>query len=308
MELRHLRYFVTVVREGNFTRAAERLHIAQPPLSRQIQQLEASLDVQLLERRSRPLRPTDAGRLFYEHALHILDRVEVLTIMTKRVGQLERGRFGIGFVGSTLYGPLPELVRRFRAAYPELRVELLELTSLQQVEALREGWIDVGFGRLTIDEPTVKVEILRQEPLMVALPIGHRLLERPSMPRLVNLVTEPLILYPKEPRPSYADQVLALYRSCGLEPKNVLEVSGVQTALGLVAAGEGVAIVPDVLERLRRDDILYRRLNEENAFSPIIMFYRQHDSSRELTSLLDLIREQYAKVNGASPLAPDRES
>lgn len=306
MELRHLRYFVTVVREGNFTRAAERLHIAQPPLSRQIQQLEASLDVQLLERRSRPLRPTDAGRLFYEHALHILDRVEVLTIMTKRVGQLERGRFGIGFVGSTLYGPLPELVRRFRAAYPELQVELVELTSMQQIAALKDGRVDVGFGRLAIEEPMLRSEILRQEPLIVALPIGHALLDRPSLPRLVNLVAEPLILYPKEPRPSYADHVLALYRRCGLEPKTVLEVSGVQTALGLVAAGEGIAIVPDALQRLRRDDILYRRLNEERAVSPIIMSCRQHDSSREITSLLDLIREQYAGMNGTD--TPDHQS
>jgi DNA-binding transcriptional LysR family regulator len=289
---------VTVVREGNFTRAAERLNIAQPPLSRQIQQLEGSLDVMLLERRSRPLRPTAAGRLFYEHALDILDRIEVLTIMTKRVGQLERGHFGIGFVGSTLYGALPELVRRFGAAYPELRVKLLELTSLEQVAALKDGQIDVGFGRLPIDDAAVKREVLREEPLIVALPIGHPLLDGPSLPRLVNLVAEPLILYPREPRPSYADQILSLFRVCGLEPKNVQEVSGVQTALGLVAAGEGICIVPEALQRLRRDDVLYRRLDEERAVSPIIMFCRSHDSSREIVMLLDLIRELYAKKNG----------
>ena len=298
MELRHLRYFVTVVQEGNFTRAAERLNIAQPPLSRQIQQLEASLGVPLLDRRSRPLRPTDAGRLFYEHALHILDRIEVLTIMTKRVGQLERGRFGIGFVGSTLYGALPDLIRRFRAAYPEVRVELVELTSLQQVAALKDGRIDVGFGRLPIDDPTVKREVLREEPLVVALPIGHPLLERPGLPRLVNLVAEPLILYPKEPRPSYADQILSLFRTGGLEPTKAQEVRDVQTALGLVAAGEGVCIVPEAVQRLRRDDVLYRRIDDERAVSPIIMFCRLHDSSREVVMLLGLIRELYARKNG----------
>jgi LysR family transcriptional regulator, benzoate and cis,cis-muconate-responsive activator of ben and cat genes len=296
MELRHLRYLVAVVQEGNFTRAAARLHIAQPPLSRQIQQLEGSLDVTLLERRSRPLRPTDAGQLFYEHALDILDRIEVLTIMTKRLGQLEKGRFGIGFVGSTLYGALPDLVRRFRAAHPELRVKLLELTSLQQVAALKNGRIDVGFGRLAIDDPAVKREVLREEPLIVALPIGHPLLDRPSLPRLVNLVAEPLILYPREPRPSYADQILSLFWIYGLEPSNVQEVSGMQTALGLVAAGEGVCIVPEGLQRLRRDDILYRRLDEERAVSPIIMFCRLHDPSREIVLLLDLIRELYAET------------
>jgi DNA-binding transcriptional LysR family regulator len=297
MELRHLRYFVTVVREGNFTRAAERLNIAQPPLSRQIQQLETSLGVTLLERQSRPLRPTDAGQLFYEHALDILDRIEVLTIMTKRLGQLERSRFGIGFVGSTLYGALPDLVRRFRAAYPEMRVELLELTSLQQVAALKDGRIDVGFGRLAMDDPAVKREVLREEPLIAALPIGHPLLDRSRLPRLVNLVAEPLILYPREPRPSYADQILSLFRACGLEPRDVQEVSNVQTALGLVAAGGGVCIVPEALQRLRRDDVLYRRLDEERAVSPIIMFCRLHDSSREIVMLLDLIRGLYAEKN-----------
>lgn len=297
MELRHLRYFVTVVREGNFTRAAERLNIAQPPLSRQIQQLEAVLNVRLLERRSRPLRPTAAGRLFYEHALHILDRIEVLTIMTKRIGQLERGRFGIGFVGSTLYSPLPDLVRRFRAAYPELRVELIELTTLEQIEALKDRRIDVGFGRLPVDDPSVHREVLCKEPLIVAVPIGHPLLARPNLPRLENLVDEPLILYPRQPRPSYADQVLELYRARGLDPRHVQEVRDVQIALGLVAAGEGICIVPEALQRLRRDDVLYRRLDEEGAVSPIIMLRRPYDTSREIVMLLDLIREIYAKKN-----------
>src|SRR4029077_17232060 len=108
MELRHLRYFVAAVREGSVTRAARQLNMAQPPLSRQIQQLEEELGVPLRERGSRPLRVTDAGRFFYEHALSILDRAEALKMMTRRVGQIGRGRFGIGFVGSILYGPLPE--------------------------------------------------------------------------------------------------------------------------------------------------------------------------------------------------------
>ena len=204
---------MTVVSEGSFTRAAEVLHMAQPPLSRQIQQLEEQLGVPLLQRRNRPLQPTTAGRFFYERALHILDQVEVLIDMTKHLGQLRRGRFRIGFVGSTLYGELPGLVRRFRATYPELKVELQELTSIQQVTALKEGHIDVGFGRLHIDDPAVKREVLREEALVVAIPIGHPLLDRASLLRMEDLVEERLIIYPREPRPSYADQVLSLYRS-----------------------------------------------------------------------------------------------
>lgn len=159
-------------------------------------------------------------------------------------------------------------------------------------------------GRLPIDDPTVKREILREEPLVVALPIGHPLLERPSLPRLVSLVGEPLILYPREPCPSYADQVLALFRACGLEPRSVQEVSGVQTALDLVAAGEGIGIVPEALQRLRREDVLYRYLDEERAVSPVVMLCRRHDSSREITMLLDLIRELYVGKNGAGEQPP----
>src|SRR5215207_3626166 len=131
MELRHLRYLVAVVREGSVTRAAKKLNMAQPPLSRQIHQLEEELGVVLLERGTRPLRLTDAGQFFYEHALSLLDRVEAVLMMTRRVGQFEhgqQGRFGIGFVGSILYGPLPTMVRRFHAAHPDLQVDLLELT------------------------------------------------------------------------------------------------------------------------------------------------------------------------------------
>jgi len=301
MELRQLRYFITVVNEGSFTRAAEKLYMAQSPLSRQIHQLEEQLDVLLLHRRTRPLQPTDAGRFFYEHALYVLDRVEVLATMTKRLGKLQQGRFGIGFVGSTLYGPLPGLVRRFRTIHPELIVELLELTTLQQVDALKDGRIDVGFGRLYLEVPTVKQETLREEPLVVAIPIGHPLLDRTRLLQMQDLADEPLILYPKEPRPSYADHVLSLYRDCGLEAKATHEVSQLQTALGLVAAAEGICLVPESVQRLRRDDIMYRGLDEPRATSPIIMACRLHDSSREIIAILDLIRELYHREKAILP-------
>src|SRR5690349_4022870 len=139
MELRQLRYFVTVVNEGSFTRAAEKLHIAQPPLSRQIQQLEEELGAQLLDRKSRPLSLTDTGRFVYEHALDVLERIEVMQMMTSRLAKFGQGRFTIGFVGSTLYGRLPEVVRRFRSSYPDLEVSLLELTTIEQVQALKKG-------------------------------------------------------------------------------------------------------------------------------------------------------------------------
>src|SRR5919106_585534 len=147
MELRQLRYFVAVAREQNFTRAAERLNIAQPPLSRQIQQLEHEVGVKLIERGSRPVRLTDAGKLFYDQAVQALEHIEQMTGLTRRLAATARTRVGFGFVASTLYGYLPEVIRRYRVARPEVELTLHEMTSLEQIVALKEGRIDARFGR-----------------------------------------------------------------------------------------------------------------------------------------------------------------
>ena len=139
LESRQLRYFVAVARERNFTRAAEKLRIAQPPLSRQIQQLEAEFGVALFDRASRPLALTDAGRLLFEQAVQVLDRMDEMKAMLRRLLEVEKPRFSIGFVGSTLYGYLPEVIRRYRAARPGVELTLLELTTLEQIAALRKG-------------------------------------------------------------------------------------------------------------------------------------------------------------------------
>ena len=176
MEIRHLRYFVTVAQERNFTRAAEKLHIAQPPLSRQIQQLEEEVGMVLFDRDSRPLRLTEAGRLFYEHAAQVLERFDDLRTMMRRFREAERPRFVIGFVASTIYAALPNLIRRFRAETPGLDVSLVEMVSLEQIAALKDGRIDVGFGRIRLDDPAVRRDVLREERLVVALPLSHPLL------------------------------------------------------------------------------------------------------------------------------------
>lgn len=293
MELRHLRYFVAVASERNFTRAAERLHMAQPPLSRQIQQFEDELGLTLIERGSRPLRLTDGGRLVYEQAVQVLERVDELKAIARRLKQAEQLRFRIGFVASTLYGRLPELIRRYRAARPDVEVILQELTSLEQIAALKDGRIDVGYGRIPFDDPLLDRVLLRNERLHVALPSGHALATRDGPFKLEALAGEPLVVYPKAPRPSYADQVLALFRERGLKPPVVHEVRELQTALGLVAAGSGISLVPASVERLRRDNVVYRLLDEVKAVSPVIMSTRKGDKSAEIALILKLIREMY---------------
>lgn len=290
MELRHLRYFVTVAAERSFSRASEKLHIAQPPLSRQIQQLEEELGVQLLYR-GRPLTLTEPGRYFFEQALQILNRVDEIRAMTQRLGEGGLKQFSIGFVASTLYDALPVLIRRFRLTKPGVEVVLSELTTLEQAAALKEGRIDIGFGRLRFDGDGLTRKVIREEPLAVAVPLGHNLSLAKGPLKLAHTAAEPLILYPRAPRPSYADQVLSFYRDLELDPKVAFEVRELQTALGLVAAGAGICVVPTSVRRLRRDDVVFIELDEPKIVSPIIVSYRTNDNSPLLSHMKKLIVE-----------------
>jgi DNA-binding transcriptional LysR family regulator len=303
MELRHLRYFVAVAEERNFTRAAERLHIAQPPLSRQIQQLEEDLGVALIEKGSRPLRLTEAGAFFLAHAKPLLDQVRDLKAMTRRVGKLER-TLSVGFVASTLYGQLPEIVRRYRERYPEVEVTLQEMTTVEQLKALKEGRIDVGFGRLKSEDPSIRRILLREERMMVALPPGHRLAERGGTVRLTELAHEKLLVYPKQPRPSFADQVLGVFSEANLAPDQVTEVRELQIAMGLVAAGQGVSIVPESVQGMHHGSVVYRPIEDKHACSPILFSVRHMDRSPELENMLATVYAIYDDLG----IAHEKES
>ena len=291
MELRHLRYFEAVARERSFSRAAERLHIAQPPLSRQIRQLEDELGAQLIDRQARPLQLTPAGRFFYEQVVQLLGRVKEAAEATRRIAEGERTWFGIGFVPSTLYGFLPDLIRRFRSGLQGVEVGLSELTTLQQAEGLKAGRIDVGFGRLVLDDPALHGEVVLQEALVAALPSRHKLLGQARV-SLARLADEPLVLYPARPRPSYADHVLEIFRTRSLSPTVAFEANEMQTAIGLVAAGAGVALVPESVQRLHRDDVSYRPLSDAGVSSPVIMNCRADDRSPLLARLRAQLRTQ----------------
>ncbi|MBK5542269.1 LysR family transcriptional regulator [Pseudomonas sp. TH05] len=289
MELRHLRYFQVLGQTLNFTKAAERLHIAQPPLSRQIQQLEEELGVLLLER-GRPLRLTEAGRFFYEHSSVLLEQLGKVCDNTRRIGLGQKTWLGIGFAPSTLYGVLPQLIRRLRSDETlELELGLSEMTTLQQVEALKAGRIDVGFGRIRIDDPAIVQRVLTEDRLVAALPAGHPLLGQPVS--LSQLADEPFVLYPGNPRPSYADHVIALFSSHGLTVRIAQWTNELQTAIGLVGAGIGITLVPASVQVLHRDDIGFSPLLESNATSPIILSRRVADVSPGLSHCLRMIDE-----------------
>jgi DNA-binding transcriptional LysR family regulator len=289
MELRDLRYFLAVAETASFTRAAERLGKAQPPLSRHIAGLEARLKCPLF-RRVRPLELTEAGRFLFEQARQVINKMEELEAATRRFASGRKQLFSIGFVGSTLYGPLPKAIRRFRDALPDVEIGLSELTTHEQRDALIERRIDVGFGRVDVGEtPGLRRETLLAETLCLACAADHALAKERAA-ALVQIAAEPFVLYPGRPRPSYADQVIAIFREVAFEIKIALEVNDLQTALGLIAAGVGVTLVPASVAMLHREDIAFVPLRDSQAQSPIIVSYRENDQSYAMRLFLKLAR------------------
>ncbi len=207
-----------------------------------------------------------------------------------RFVRAEQTRFVLGLVPSTLYGRFPELIRRFCVRVPKFEIYLAEMGTLEQVVALREGRIDIGFDRVTADDPLVVHKLLRKEPLVAALPKNHALLHRKTPVRLAEITDIPLIIYPREPRPSYADLVLAIYNDMGLTPSRVIEVRELQTGLVMVAAGAGVCLVPESVRQLVRSDIGYVAI-EATAAVPLFMRYRAGTPSPEFEELIRMFSD-----------------
>ncbi|SHO66946.1 DNA-binding transcriptional regulator, LysR family [Pseudoxanthobacter soli DSM 19599] len=292
MDLRQLRYFVTVAEERNVTRAAARLNIAQPPLSRQIQQLEAEIGAPLFDRAARPLQLTPIGRLVLEQASQVLGRVAEMREMVGRAVVAERRRFAIGFVASTIFARLPQIIRDFRASTHNLDLSLVELVTLEQISALKEGRIDVGFGRISFEDDAVRRIVLRQERLIAAIPAGHPLALKEGALSLQDFEGQPVVLYPRQPRPSYADQVLRLLHDHGVAVRIGHEARELQIAIGLVAAEEGIAIVPESVRTFQVEGVCYRDLVERPT-SPIIMSVRVGDHSPEIALMAEVIARIY---------------
>lgn len=302
MDLRQLRYFVTLASERNFNRAAERLHMAQPPLSRAIKQLEEELGADLIDRSTRPLTLTSFGALFHDQSLRILQRMEDMQAMMRTAIATERRRITIGFVASVMYARLPALIREFRKALPNVELNLVENTTFEQIAALKDGRIDMGFGRIRFDDHAVRRTILRNEPLVAAVPLSfpHKMEDGPIS--LAELAKGRLILYPSKPRPSYADQVLSHFSDNGIEPAAITEARELQIALGLVAAEEGYAIIPESVSRARQHDVRCIELVEQAA-SPIIMSHRVGDFAPEIMAFKGIIARKYSDWGYPVPAA-----
>ncbi len=291
MELRHLRYFVTVAEELHFGRAAARLFIAQPPLSQQIQQLERELGVTLFARTSRRVQLTPAGTAFLLEARQILAHLDTAADAARRAARGETGWLGIGFAASATYDLLPAVLHDFRAAFPEVALSLQELNAVEQASALREKVIHVGFARPYAPEPEAIVHAVQREPFLAALPDLHPLTNRAFLP-LAALSNEPFISFPALPKPSYAEIVRLACESAGFTPHVVQEVREMQTALSLVAAGFGIALLPSSVQHLHRDGVAYRPLLEPAPRTELAVVSRRDDPSPVLENFLAVVRAQ----------------
>lgn len=294
MELRHLRYFVTVAEELHFGRAAARLFIAQPPLSQQIQQLERELGVSLFARTSRRVQLTAAGEAFLTEARQILRGVEAAPGAARRAASGDTGRLAIGFAASATYDLLPAVLHDFRALYPEVALSLQELNAAEQGAALSGKTIQVGFARPYTSHPDFAVGAVLREAFLIALPETHPLSGPGPLP-LSALAAEPFISFPEMPKPSYADAVRLACEGAGFMPRVAQEVREMQTALSLVAAGFGVALLPSSVQHLRRDGFVYRSLEEPAPRTELAVVSRADDPSPPLKNFLTIVQRQVGR-------------
>jgi DNA-binding transcriptional LysR family regulator len=257
VELRHLRYFVTVAEELHFRKAAERLHIVQPALSKQISALEKELGVQLLERDRRHVTLTEVGQAFLEEALEVLAQADGAVVRARAVSRGEVGRLTIGFIQPALADLLPRSLRVFRQHYPGVVLTLTEATSRMAVERIASRSMHFAFTRLPVDaRPDMSTEVLSEEPVLLVVPRGHHLASRESVP-LSALADEDLILVDRKVEPELNDYYVAACNAAGFSPRVAHEVNSTSVAIGLAAGGLGIAFAPSSARLAGQSTVAY---------------------------------------------------
>ncbi len=300
MEFRHLKYFIAVAEELNIGRAAARLHISQPPLTRQIQQLEEELGAQLFVRTPRGVELTQAGETFLRDALNIRSLMELAQERSRQAGQGRLGRMDIGIFGSGILDVIPKVLHAFRAQHPDVEIVLHTMSKKEQIEALRERRIVVGFNRMLAPLPDISSELVSIESIMVALHESHPLAERGAIP-LTALANQPLILFPSGARPSFIDKIWSLCLAAGFEPTVSQEVGDAPTSVALVASGFGISLVPKAATSLTLPGVVYRRLeNAPDAVVDLSCIFLTDDPSPILHAFLKVVRE-YREKHQALP-------
>jgi DNA-binding transcriptional LysR family regulator len=285
MELRQAHAFVTIVDEGHVGRAAERLHVTQPTLSRQIAALERAVGVPLFDRSRRSLALTPAGSVFAEGARDLVRRASALVESAQQAHRGELGVLRIGFVQSATFAALPSMVRAFRAAWPSVRVEVTAMTTLRQVAALADDSLDVGLLRPPV-RGDLSLRTLSRDPLVVALPGGHRLSRRRQV-SLADLADESFVLYGRSSGPAVHDTIVGFCRDAGFSPRIVQEAVDVQTIVALVAANIGVSLL--IAPTPRTESVVFRPLAEDLPPWEMALAWSRGNQSPVLARLLETV-------------------
>ena len=291
MELRHLRYFVAVAEELNFTRAAERLGISQPPLSLQIRQLEKELGTPLFHRRARSVELTDAGKLLLEEARVILKHVEAAENGVRRRARGETGRLVVGSAGATYFHPaIPEIIREYGMRYPDIILAPHASNTSLLVARLRAGQVDVALIRPPISdaEGLVIVPLIDEETVAI-LPNGHQLCKLASVP-LAALAKDVFVLYPRTLNPGNYDAVITACRRAGFNPTLGQEAPQIVSVIPLVAAGLGVSVVPQSTARILSDEVCYRPIEGDAPRAEICLAYCRRSPSRAAQNFVAVAR------------------
>ncbi|HEY4298174.1 MAG TPA: LysR family transcriptional regulator [Paraburkholderia sp.] len=302
MELRHLRYFLTVAEEGQFTRAAERLSMQQPPLSQQIRLLEEELGFALFLRMPRGVTLTPAGKTFAQDAQRLLETLHQAVDKSRRIAHGETGTVTIGITSSASFHALTtETIREFRRMNPDVGVDLIELNAAEVNERLLTGLVDVAFLRKPVEmPPSFASEMLDEEPMVVVLPQGHALLKRqrakhPQIP-LEALANENLILVRRPGAPGMYADILSACRSAGFVPNIAREVPRMLSGLQLVAAGLGVTLVPASMQRYDQAGAVYCTLKTPPALTaPLHLLWPRVARSGAAERFVDFARGRHQR-------------
>jgi len=304
MELRHLRYFIAVAEEEHVTRAAERLGMQQPPLSQQIRALERELDVQLFRRRPRGVELTEAGSALLGEARAILSQIDHASAVARRTARGERGRIAVGFTSSAPFHPfVPRIIRTYREAVPSVALTLEEGGTMELADSLRDERIDVAFVRTAIaDQEGLVVSPLLKETMVLALPRAHMLARRTSkVVSLKALAEETFIVYRRHNGPGLYDAILSACNTAGFSPRIGQEAPRIVSTLNLVAAGLGIALVPESLQRMRMDGVVFRRIGGAAPMAPLYLASRRGETSIVVRRFLELIKRSRPGVGAGPP-------
>lgn len=300
MDFKRLSYFLAVAEELHFGRASARLGIAQPPLSRQIAQFEREIGAALFDRSRSQIRLTQAGELLLERAREILERVDQTEREVMRIGQGVAGRLRIAFVGTATFGVLPNIIRAFRAAHPDIELALSAMNNAELRRALIQREIDIAVARPSIEDAEVKSETLIKEPLVLALPDSYA--DREQTFHLADFKSATFVLFPRRPRPSYADYVLDVCKADGFVPALQVMAQDYLTAMSLVSVGVGVSVVPASVSENQRPGVIYRKYEGHNPGTELSLNYRRDNRSPHLFGFLELARKMARAPHPASSI------